>query len=85
MFKICLKFQSNETGIYTEHIETASDIEWKNKKLERMLDYWVEIFDIDLPDNLDCEMKLEFLQCHVNEMNSCDGGLRTFSVDVLEF
>jgi hypothetical protein len=49
-----------------------------------LLDHWAEIFDLDLPDNLDWEMKLEYLQCHVNEMNLSDGGCRSFTVNVYD-
>lgn len=86
MFKIIVLFQSNETEIYTQHIETASDQIWFDKKLGRMLDYWLDVFDIEpLDDELPNEMKIEYINCHIDELNQQDSGKRKFDVTVLEF
>lgn len=43
MFKIELLFQSNEMGVHTMELETATDETYALMKLERMLDRWWKI------------------------------------------
>lgn len=43
MFKIRVFFKSNEKGIYTEEIETASEEIWRDSKYDRALNKWFSI------------------------------------------
>jgi len=82
MYKITLHFQSNEIGIYTTEIETATEEQWVDVNRKRMLSRWFKILfpHIDVSvyiehllnvigNNLPHDIEMDLIQSHLATLN----------------
>lgn len=82
MYRIEILFESYEKGVFTQHIETCEDEALLESKANRMLDYWIDVFNLDLEQDFDYftyEMKYDYIKEYVEKEMVKDGkGIRFF-------
>jgi hypothetical protein len=91
MYKITLLFESNEKGIYSKEEETASDKNYMQMKIERMLKRWVinlgpPIPEVIISDEIEDRntLRLLLIKKYVKLLNNDDKGIRTFKLTTEE-